>query len=100
MYAVRAPSEREVWVSFSGSEDDAYIQVVDTESLAVRDSLRVGRRIYHLDFTPRGAEVLVSANQDDQLALIDARTHAVLDRQPLRSPSGIFGGWRAFRLGL
>ena len=100
VYAVRAPNEREIWVSFSGSEDDAYIQVVDTQSLTISDTLRVGKRIYHLDFTPRGAEVLVSANQDDQLALIDARTHAILDRQPVRSPSGIFGAWRAFRLGL
>ena len=100
VYAVRAPSEREVWVSFSGAEDDAYVQVIDTESLSVLDTLRVGKRIYHLDFTPRGAEVLVSANQDDQLVLIDARTHAVLDRESVRSPSGIFGAWRAFRLGL
>jgi protein NirF len=100
VYAVRSPSEREVWVSFSGEEDDAWIQVVDTGSLAVTDTFRVGRRIYHMDFTPRGSHVLVSANADDRLFLVDARTHRIEDEQELSSPSGIFGPWRAFRVGL
>jgi protein NirF len=100
VYAVRSPTQREVWVSFSGEEDDAYIQVVDVERLAVRDTLRVGRRIYHMDFTPRGSHVLVSANQDEKLFLVDARSHRIDDVVELRSPSGIFGVWRAFRIGL
>ena len=100
VYAVRAPSEREVWVSFSGAEDDAYVQIIDAENLSVLSTLEVGKRIYHFDFTPRGAEVLVSANGADQLIVIDARTRKLLDQESLRSPSGIFGPWRAFRLGL
>jgi protein NirF len=100
VYAVRSPTEREVWVSFSGEADDAYVQVIDTERLEVTDTIRLGRRIYHMDFTPRGSHVLVSANQDDRLFLVNAGTHRIEDVEELKSPSGIFGVWRAFRIGL
>ena len=100
VYAVRSPTEREVWVSFSGEEDDAYIQVIDVESLAVTDTFALGRRIYHMDFTPRASHVLVSANEDGKLFLVDATTHQIEDVVELESPSGIFGVWRAFRTGL
>ena len=36
----------------------------------------------------------------DRLVLIDTATYQVVDEQTLRSPSGVFGPWRAFRLGL
>jgi protein NirF len=100
VYAVRSPTEREVWVSFSGEQDDAFVQVIDVERLAVSDTLHLGRRIYHMDFTPRGSHVLVSANADDKLLLVNAASREIEDSVELRSPSGIFGVWRAFRIGL
>ena len=96
VYAVRSPTEREVWVSFSGEEDDAFVQVIDVEKLSVIDTLRLGRRIYHMDFTPRGSHVLVSANADNKLLLVNASTREIEDSVELASPSGIFGVWRAF----
>lgn len=100
VYAVRAPGEREVWVSFSGEEDDAFVQVVDVDSLEVARTLRVGGRIYHMDFTPRGSHALVTANRDDRLVLVNVMTGAIEDEEPVRSPSGVFGVWRAFAIGL
>lgn len=100
VYSVAAPTGREVWVSFSGEGDDAYLDVVDAEALEVKKSLEVGGRVYHLDFTPRGSHVIVSANKDEKLVLIDANTHAVVDEEKVKSPSGVFGVWRAFRIGL
>ncbi|MBW2242368.1 MAG: protein nirF [Deltaproteobacteria bacterium] len=100
VYAVRSPTEREIWVSFSGEEDDAFVQIIDTEKLEVVDTLEVGGRIYHMDFTPRGSHVLVSANRDNKLVLVNAATRRIEDVQTLESPSGIFGVWRAFRIGL
>lgn len=100
VYAVRHPSGREIWVSFSGEEDDAWVQVIDAETLEVTREVRVGRRVYHLDFTPRGAALLASANADGQLLVIDAATLQTIDVEPLASPSGIFGPWRAFQAGL
>jgi protein NirF len=100
VYAVRSPTEREIWVSFSGEDDDAWVQVIDVDALEVTDSVRIGRRIYHMDFTPRGSHVLVSANQDNKLFLVNATTREIEDEVELASPSGIFGVWRAFRIGL
>lgn len=100
VYAVRSPTEREIWLSYSGENDDAWIDVIDVETLQVTHSIRAGRRVYHLDFTPRGSHVIATANADEQLVLIDAVRYEIVDRHPLRSPSGIFGPWRAFRIGL
>jgi protein NirF len=100
VYAVRSPTEREIWVSFSGEADDAFVQVIDADRLEVVDSFRVGARIYHMEFTPRGSHVLVTANRENKLFLIDAFTRRVEDSEDLESPSGIFGVWRAFRIGL
>ena len=100
VYAVRSPDERRIWVSFSGVEHDAYIDVVDVATRKVERSLHLGKKIYHLDFTPRGTFVLATANVDEKLFLVDAERFTVVDQQPLRSPSGVYGPWRAFRLGL
>jgi len=100
VYAVRSPTEREIWVSFSGAENDAWVDVIDTEAQEVTRSIEVGKRIYHMDFTPRGAYALITANKDDLLALVDTSTYEIVDRQTLKSPSGVFGMWRAFRIGL
>ena len=48
----------------------------------------------------RGSHVLVSANKANQLVLIDATTHQVVDRETVNSPSGVFGVWRAYKIGL
>lgn len=100
VYAVGSPTGNEVWVSFSGEENDAYIQVINTETLTSVRTIKAGRRIYHMDFTPRGSHVLVSANRDNKLVLINAHTYEIEHQQEVHSPSGIFGAWRAFRIGL
>jgi protein NirF len=100
VYAVRSPTERQVWVSFSGEDDDRFVQVIDVESLSVAATVELAGRIYHMDFTPRGSHVLVSANRANKLLLVNAMTHEIEDEEVLQSPSGIFGVWRAFRIGL
>lgn len=100
VYTVGSPNQQELWVSFSGEDVDRFVQVVDTETLKVKKTLEVGGRIYHMDFTPRGSYVLVSANRDNKLVLVNATTYEIEDEQTVNSPSGIFGVWRAFRIGL
>ena len=100
VYAVRSPTEREIWVSFSGEADDRFVQVIGVEKLEVTATLELAERIYHMDFTPRGSHVLVSANGANELLLVNASTHEIEDVEKLDSPSGIFGVWRAFRIGL
>ena len=100
VYSVASPTGSQVWVSFSGEPHDAFVEVIDAATLEVVKSIEVGGRIYHLDFTPRGSHVLVSANKANQLVLIDATTHQVVDRETVNSPSGVFGVWRAYKIGL
>ena len=100
VYAIRAPGEREVWVSFSGETDDAFVQVIDAESLEVTRTFRVGTRIYHMDFVPRGSHALITANGDDKLVLVNASTYSIEAEESIPSPSGVFGVWRAFIMGL
>ncbi len=100
VYSVASPTGSEVWVSFSGEADDAFIQVIDAETLEPKKEIRVGKRIYHMDFLPRGSHVLVSANRDNKIALVDARRYEIVDEEQVPSPSGVFGAWRAFRIGL
>lgn len=100
VYAVGSPTGKEVWVSFSGQADDAYVQVINTETLTPVKTIKAGQRIYHMDFTPRGSHVLVSANKANKLLLINAHTYEIEHQQDIFSPSGIFGVWRAFRIGL
>ena len=97
---MRSPTEREIWVSFSGEADDRFVQVIGVEKLEVTATLELAERIYHMDFTPRGSHVLVSANGANELLLVNASTHEIEDVEKLDSPSGIFGVWRAFRIGL
>jgi protein NirF len=78
--------------------DDAYLEVIDAEARG-QEEHQDGRSVYHLDFT-RGGHVIVSANKDNKLALVDATTYAVVDEETVNSPSGVFGAWRAFRIGL
>jgi protein NirF len=100
LYAIGSPLQTEVWVSFSGEGVDGKVQVIDVDTLEVKRTLDVGERIYHMDFAPRGGRVLISSNAEDTLFVVDARTYEITGRVPIHSPSGIYGPWRAFVLGL
>ncbi len=99
VYALMSPAGREVWVTFSGEEDDRFIEVIDTETGTSRGLIEAGRKIFHLSFSPRGDEVYVSANEDNRFIVIDAGTRKITGDFAIPSPSGIFGPWRAFQIG-
>lgn len=100
VYAVVKPDQREVWVTFSGKEDDGKIQIIDAQTGKTKKIIQAGQRIYHLVFTPRGDTVLVSSNETNEFLTIDAASHEIKHRLSLESPSGIFGVWRAYQIGL
>jgi len=99
VYVTMSPTQRELWVTFSGAEDDRFIEVIDTETGKVVHTIEAGRKIYHLVFSPRGDEVYVSANQDDRFLVFDASSKRLKREFHLKSPSGIFGPWRAYQIG-
>lgn len=99
VYTVVEPFQREVWVTFSG-EQDGKIQIIDTQTEKTKKILDVGKRIYHLVFTPKGDRAFVSSNETNELIVIRTFDYQVIKKIPLSSPSGIFGVWRAFQIGL
>lgn len=100
VYAVVHPNHRTLWVTFSGDNIDGKIQVIDTQTKQTISVIDAGKRIYHLVFTPRGDQALVSSNETNELLAIDANTFKITKKTKIKSASGIFGVWRAFQIGL
>ncbi|MCX7810475.1 MAG: hypothetical protein N2247_06150 [Leptospiraceae bacterium] len=99
VYTVVHPFQKEVWITFSG-EVDGKIQIIDTRTEKTIKILDVGKKIYHLTFTPRGDRAFVSSNETNELIVIRTYDYQIVKKIPLKSPSGIFGIWRAFEIGL
>ncbi|MBI3392544.1 MAG: protein nirF [Nitrospirae bacterium] len=99
VFAVARPDGREIWVNFNGDDADT-IQVVDVESLSVAATLKPGKRIFHMAFTPKGEAAYVSANKSDQVVVYDTSSKKELERLSIPRPSGIFGTDRAHKFGL
>ncbi|MDH5682138.1 MAG: hypothetical protein OEZ36_11160 [Spirochaetota bacterium] len=100
VYAMVHPNQKEIWVSFTGSAVDGKIQIIDSRNGKTIRVLDVGKRVYHIAFTPRGDRAFVSSNETDEVVALDCLSHTILKRIKVKSPSGIFGVWRAFQIGL
>jgi protein NirF len=98
VFVVVRPDGREAWVSFA-HPDNGTVQVLDLDRLEVAATLAPGRAILHLEFTPRGDQVWLSARDDDRVLVLDPRSRATLAELPADKPSGIFGTARAGRIG-
>lgn len=98
VFVMAQPDGRRVWVNFA-VPDNGQVQVIDTETLAMVRTLAPGRGVLHMEFTPRGEAVWLSARDDDRVAVYDTRTlqrGATLD---IPKPSGIFFTNRSGRIG-
>ena len=99
VFVMAEPSGRRVWVNFAFPHNDT-VQVIDVPTMKVVRTLKPGRAILHMEFTPKGDEVWISSRDDDRLMVIDTATFAVRKELPARSPSGIFFTTRATRMGM
>jgi protein NirF len=99
VFAVARPDGRQVWVNFA-HPDNNRIQVVDALSLSVVRTLEPGQAVLHMEFTPRGEAVWLSARDDDRVVVYDTRTFEQRATLPVDKPSGIFFTARAHRIGL
>ena len=98
VFVIARPDARQVWVNFA-FPDNGRVQVIDVETRAIVRTLEPGRAVLHLEFTPRGEEVWISARDDDRVIVYDTASferRAVLSAE---QPSGIFFASRAARLG-
>ncbi|OIR02041.1 nitrite reductase precursor [mine drainage metagenome] len=99
VFVIARPDHRQVWVNFA-FPDNGTLQVIDLESDTVIDTLHPGRAILHMEFTPRGDQVWVSARDDNKVLIFDTASRKVVGQLPMPSPSGIFFSDRAHKIGL
>jgi protein NirF len=98
VFVVARPDARQVWVSFA-YPDNGKVQVIDTESGEVVRTLEPGRAVLHMEFTPRGEAVWISARDDDRVMVYDTATFEPVAQIAADKPSGIFFTARAGRIG-
>lgn len=99
VFVMARPDGRQVWVNFA-LPDNQWVQVFDTESLALVHTLEPGPAILHMEFEPRGEEVWVSVRDADRVDVYDTATFERRASLPAEKPSGIFLTARAHRIGL
>ena len=92
------PDGRQVWVNFA-VPDYHRVQVIDTTTQAIVRTLEPGKAVLHMEFTPRGEAVWISARDDHRVSVIDTQTFATTATLAIDSPSGIFFTSRAARMG-
>lgn len=98
VFVVARPDGRHLWVNFAPPHNDS-VQVIDTETLKTVRTLKPGKAVLHMEFTPRGEQVWVSVRDDDVVRVYDTETFAEIAALPADKPSGIFFGARAHRIG-
>lgn len=99
VFVMARPDGRQVWVNFA-LPDNGTVQVIDTESNAIVRTLQPGKAVLHLEFTPRGEAVWLSARDDDAVVVYDTNSFVQLARLAADKPSGIFFTARGQRVGL
>ncbi|RCV87595.1 cytochrome D1 domain-containing protein [Vreelandella rituensis] len=99
IFVMSRPDERQVWVSFAHPDNDV-VQVIDSETRDIVATLSPGKAVLHMEFTPRGEHVWISARDSDRVTVYDTHTLEEITRLESESPSGIFFTPRAHRIGL
>jgi len=98
VFVIARPDGRQVWVNFAVPDYNT-VQIIDTETRQVARTLTPGTGILHMEFTPRGEAVWLSARDDDRVVVYDTATFAHIAEISADKPSGIFFTARAFRTG-
>jgi len=99
VFVMAQPDGRRVWVNFAFPKNDT-VQVIDVPSRAVVQSLKPGKAVLHMEFTPRGEAVWISARDDDKVLIYDTASFAQIGELGADKPSGIFFTSRAWRIGM
>jgi Uncharacterized conserved protein len=99
VFVMARPDGRQVWVNFA-LPDNGKVQVIDVPERRVSATLEPGKAILHMEFTPRGERVWLSARDSDKVVVYDTATLKPVAELPAVKPSGIFFTARAHRIGL
>ena len=99
VFVMASPDHRQIWVSFAHPNNDV-VQVIDAQTSAILKTLEPGEAVLHMEFSPRGENVWISARDSNRVTVYDT---AILEKETTleaQKPSGIFFTSRAHRLGL
>lgn len=99
IFAVARPDGRYVWVNYAHPNNDT-IEVIDSVTGEVVQTLNPGPAVLHMEFTPRGHQVWLSVRDGNRVAVYDTHTFEKLAEIPADTPSGIFFTARAHKSGL
>lgn len=99
VFVMASPDNRQIWVSFAHPNNDV-VQVIDSQTREIIRTLEPGKAVLHMEFTPRGEEVWVSARDSNRVTVYSTRTLEPLATLDAEKPSGIFFTSRAHTLGL
>jgi len=99
VFVMARPDGRQVWVNFALPRNDT-VQVIDVPTRRVLRTLKPGKGVLHMEFTPRGEEVWLSVRDADRVVVYDTGTLKPVTDLPAAKPSGIFFTARAHRIGL
>ena len=99
VFVMARPDAREVWVNFALPDNDT-IQIIDVQTLTVSHTMRPGKAVLHMEFTPRGEQVWVSVRDENRVDVYDTASYEKLTTLNADKPSGIFLAARAHRIGL
>lgn len=99
VFVMARPDGRQVWVNFAFPNNDT-VEVIDTEKLQIIESLKPGNAVLHMEFTPRGEHVWISARDAEKVIVYDTESFRPITVLPMQKPSGIFFTSRAHRTGL
>ncbi len=98
VFVVGQPGSSHIWVNFA-FPDNGVVQVIDAAERKIIKTLQPGNAVLHMEFTPRGENVWISARDSDKLVVYDSATFATVQELPSAKPSGIFFTPRAHRIG-
>ena len=99
VFVMARPDGRQVWVNFAYPRNDT-VQVLDTEKLQIVETLKPGKAVLHMEFTPRGEHIWISARDAGKVTVYDTENFKTITTLPMTKPSGIFFTSRAHRTGL
>lgn len=99
VFVMASPDNRRIWVSFAHPDNDV-VQVIDSQTREIIRTLEPGEAVLHMEFTPRGEEVWVSARDSNRVTVYNTRTLEPVATLSAEKPSGIFFTSRAHALGL
>ncbi|MGE8519458.1 MAG: cytochrome D1 domain-containing protein [Alcaligenes faecalis] len=98
VFVMAQPDGRQVWVNFAFPDNDK-VQVIDVATLKVVQTLDAGKAVLHMEFTPRGEAVWISARDDNKVSVYDTRSFKRLESLDTQHPSGVFFTHRSGRIG-